>query len=78
MDHDFLFYASAVAACVSLVGAYLNAKKNLYSFIIWSVANIFWVIYDLSVGAYFQAALFVCYLSMNIYGFYCWKVKDTK
>ncbi|MDR1560913.1 MAG: nicotinamide mononucleotide transporter family protein [Holosporaceae bacterium] len=78
MSHDFLFYASAVAACVSLTGAFFNARRKWYSFVIWALANVFWVIYDLSVGAYFQAALFGCYLSMNVYGLYCWKFKKIE
>lgn len=62
-------------ACISLTGAFLNARQKWYSFLVWMVANIFWIIYDLYNGCYAQAALFMAYLSMNVYGLYCWKVK---
>lgn len=78
MNANFMFWASSIAACVSLTGACLNAHKKWYSFVVWACANIFWLIYDLSVGAYFQSALFGAYLSMNVYGLYCWKFKKNK
>ena len=62
-------------ACVSLTGAFLNARRKWYSFLVWMAANISWVIYDIYKGCYPQAALFTAYLSMNIYGLYCWKFK---
>ena len=73
MQFDFMFWASSVAACISLTGAYLNANKKWYSFVVWAAANLFWLVYDFSVGAYFQSALFATYLAMNVYGLYCWK-----
>ena len=42
------------------------------------ISNILWIIYDLYNGCYAQAALFVAYLSMNVYGLYCWKVQKPK
>lgn len=75
---DFLFYASAIAAIFSLSGAFLNARKKWYSFVIWALANIFWVVYDFSIGAYFQSLLFTSYLFMNLYGLYCWKFKKIE
>ena len=75
MNGDFLFWASSVVACMSLTGAFLNANKKWYSFVVWAIANLFWVVYDFTVGAYFQSALFLAYLSMNAYGLYQWKYK---
>jgi len=62
-------------ACVSLTGAFLNARRKWYSFFVWMVANVSWIIYDVYNGCYAQAALFFAYLSMNMYGIYCWKFK---
>ena len=42
------------------------------------ISNILWIICDLYNGCYAQAALFVAYLSMNVYGLYCWKVQKPK
>ena len=57
-----------VTACISLTGAFLNARQKWYSFLVWMVANVSWIIYDLYNGCYAQAALFFAYLAMNIYG----------
>lgn len=63
-------------ACISLTGAFFNARQKWYSFLVWMVANVFWIIYDLYNGCYAQAALFTAYLSMNVYGLYCWKFRN--
>ncbi len=65
-------------ACISLTGAFLNARQKWYSFLVWMIANISWIIYDVYNGCYAQAALFCAYLAMNVYGLYCWKFKSTK
>lgn len=75
---DPMFQASLGAAIFSLTGAFLNARKKWYSFAVWAAANMFWLVYDFRIGAYFQSLLFTCYLFMNVYGFYCWKMKDLK
>lgn len=64
-------------ACVSLTGAFLNARQKWYSFLVWMLANMSWIVYDIYKGCYPQAALFGAYLSMNIYGLYCWKFKSS-
>lgn len=74
---DAMFFASSIAALFSLSGAFLNARQKWYSFLVWGVANMFWLVYDFVIGAYFQSALFACYLFTNIYGLYCWKFKNT-
>ena len=65
-------------ACISLTGAFLNARQKWCSFLVWMIANISWIIYDLYNGCYAQAALFFAYLAMNIYGLYCWKFKTKE
>lgn len=67
-----------VTAGISLTGAFFNANRKWYSFLIWMVANISWVTYDVFNKCYSQAALFSAYLLMNIYGLYCWKIKKSK
>ena len=65
-----------VTACISLTGAFLNARQKWYSFVVWMIANVSWIVYDVFNGCYAQAALFCAYLAMNIYGLYCWKFKN--
>ena len=65
-------------ACISLTGAFLNARQKWYSFVVWMVANVSWIMYDIFNGCYAQAALFCAYLAMNVYGLYCWKFKSPR
>ena len=60
MDSVAIYYATWLLAVVSLVGTYLNIKKQKACFIIWGVTNALWVLYDFSIGAIAQAALMLC------------------
>lgn len=61
----------------SLIGSYLITKRRVEGFYFWSVSNIGWVAVDLRAGVPAQAALFVMYLGMSIYGAWEWKRKQT-
>lgn len=60
-----------VAMIVSVVGLYLNAKKNIACWYILAVANIFWVVYfwDTDTAA---TLTWFAYFVFNFYGFYQW------
>jgi len=77
MDSVAIYYATWLLAVVSLIGTYLNIKKQKACFIIWGVTNALWVLYDTSIGAYAQAALMLCYFVLAVHGFYEWR-KGTK
>lgn len=77
MDSVAIYYATWLLAVVSLVGTYLNIKKQKICFVIWGVTNALWVLYDFSMGAIAQAALMLCYFVLAVHGFYEWK-KGTK
>jgi hypothetical protein len=77
MDSVAIYYATWLLAIVSLVGTYLNIKKQKVCFVIWGVTNALWVLYDTSIGAYAQAALMLSYFVLAVHGFYEWK-KGTK
>lgn len=74
---SFIEILGSITACISLTGAFLNANRKWYSFLVWMTANISWIIYDIYKEAYSQAGLFSAYLLMNIYGLYCWKFKKN-
>ncbi|CAG0983435.1 hypothetical protein ANRL4_02018 [Anaerolineae bacterium] len=77
MNSVAIYYATWVLAIVSLVGTYLNIKKQKMCFVIWGVTNALWVLYDFSIGAIAQAALMLCYFVLAVHGFYEWR-KGTK
>jgi len=59
----------------SIIGVYLNIKKNKLCFIIWSMTNFAWMIIDFKAGLYSQSLLFALYFILAIYGLYEWRKK---
>ena len=64
---------SWIVTAASLVGTVLNIKKNKACFIIWTVTNAFWAVYDFWIGAYAQAALFATYFCLALWGMWEWR-----
>lgn len=64
-----------VLAGLSLIGVWLNIKKRSECFGIWLITNSAWMIYDFSISAYAQSALFFVYTVLAIYGLYEWRKK---
>jgi hypothetical protein len=59
----------------SLIGVVANIKKKRWCFGVWLFTNSAWMIYDLALGAYPQAALFGVYVVLAVYGLWEWRVK---
>ncbi len=64
-----------IVTTLSIIGVILNIKKIRACFFIWAVTNSLWSIYDFSIGAYAQSALFLVYTVLAIWGIYEWKKK---
>lgn len=62
-------------AALSIIGTVLNIKKNRASFVIWMVTNSCWAIYDFSIGAYAQGAVFLVYFYLAVWGVIEWAEK---
>ncbi|MBE9532012.1 MAG: nicotinamide mononucleotide transporter [Proteobacteria bacterium] len=62
-----------VLTAMSLVGVWYNIKKNPLCFYIWIVANVGWIYVDIKAGLMGQAALFVIYSALSVYGIYAWR-----
>jgi len=58
---------------LALVGVVLNIKKNRLCFIVWLFTNSAWCIYDYSIGAYAQSALFAVYTCLAVWGLIEWR-----
>lgn len=58
----------------SLVGVVANIKKKWWCFAIWLFTNSVWMVYDYTIGAYAQSALFAVYVVLAVYGIYEWRV----
>ena len=56
----------------ALVGVWLNIRKHVASFWIWSVTNATWAYVDWAHGIYPQAALQAVYFVLSLYGIWKW------
>lgn len=63
---------SAILVILSLIGTFLNVKKNPWGFVFWLVSNTFWVVYDCMMGLYSQAFLFLVYDIFAAWGLWSW------
>lgn len=57
---------------LSIIGVVANIKKLKWCFVLWLFTNSAWCIYDYSIGAYAQSALFFVYVLLAIWGIYEW------
>jgi nicotinamide riboside transporter PnuC len=62
---------------LSLIGYYLNAKKNKWCFIIWVICSVGWISVSVLNHEWALTANFSMYLCFEIYGFIQWN-KDEK
>jgi nicotinamide riboside transporter PnuC len=60
-----------IATSLSLTGIYLNARKKIACWPIWSVANVFWIIHLW--GDWASVSLWLFYTCFNVYGYFSWK-----
>ena len=59
-------------AFASLLGVWLNIKRNVACFYIWTATNGIWAVADATHGLLPQAALQLAYLALAIYGIVKW------
>jgi nicotinamide riboside transporter PnuC len=62
-----------IITIASLTGVIANIYKKQWCFIIWSITNSFWCIYDYTKGAYSQSILFFVYLLLALWGLWKWR-----
>ncbi|MGQ9813486.1 MAG: nicotinamide mononucleotide transporter [Dissulfurimicrobium sp.] len=59
-------------ASLSILGAILNIKKRRSGFAVYTFTNIGWVFVDTYYGIYAQAALFLIFTALSIWGWVEW------
>ena len=64
-----------IVTFASIVGTMLNIRKMRACFFIWLVTNSLWMIYDIWINNYPQAALFAVYVALAVWGIYSWRRK---
>jgi hypothetical protein len=71
-------YAWIIAA-VSVIGTAANVLKKRWCFYIWLCTNSFWFVYDMRISCYSQAAIYIAYFGLAVWGLITWKpIKNLK
>lgn len=65
-----------IMTAISMFGSYLNSVKSIYCFYVWIIANILWIIYDVSIKLYSRAALDILQTILCVYGIINWRQCD--
>jgi hypothetical protein len=65
-----------LVSLAALVGVWLNVRKQVACFYIWSVTNAVWTYADWIHGLHAQAALQAAYFALSIWGIVRWR-KET-
>jgi len=58
---------------LSILGTWLNIKKQSHCWLVWSVANVGWIVSFGLKGMTAEATLFFVYLGLSIYGWFQWR-----
>jgi nicotinamide riboside transporter PnuC len=66
-----------IATVLGIAGSVLNVKKHYSCFIVWEIANVLLIIYNLHITEYAQALLFAVYAVITGWGLISW-IKDKK
>jgi len=61
---------------LSLSGNYLVIRKSVWGWVVWGLADVVWLIYNLYKGLHAQAFLFTVYTIICIYGVYKWNKRS--
>ena len=72
-----MFDYTWIIAVVSIIGTIANVYQKRWCFIIWTITNGFWAMYDLRLGLYSQATIYIVYLVLAIWGLLKWS-KENK
>ena len=57
---------------LSLLGCWFNIQKSVAGWIIWSFANVGWILSFTAKGMMAESTLFAVYLGLSIYGTIKW------
>ena len=66
-----------LVTAASLVGTVANVRRQRWCFHVWTATNAAWVVYDVALAAWPQAALMLCYFGLSVWGVFAWK-KEAK
>ena len=72
-----MFDYTWIIAVASIIGTVANIYQKRWCFIIWAITNSAWFVYNLRLGLYSQATIYIVYLILAIWGLIKWS-KENK
>lgn len=69
MTIDFITYFFAI---INVIGTVLNIKMSYWSFVLWTLCNVFWLIYDFITMQYARIITDTVNLVTSVWGMIEW------
>lgn len=73
---SFIELLGWICSGLSAVGSILNIFKNKICFVIWTMANIGFIYYDIEQKLYEQLTVWIVFIACNIYGYWKWSKEE--
>lgn len=70
---EYFLVFNWIILVLAIYGAYLNSKKDIKGFYLWTVTNLYLLSWNFLIGEYFQSVLFSVYLLITVNGIRNWK-----
>lgn len=67
-----------IFSLMTIFGAVLNAKGNKWGFIVWIIANICWIIFNIITNTISQIPAWIVLTIISAYGFYKWSRMEVQ
>ena len=61
-----------LVSLAALLGVWLNLRRHVACFYIWSVTNSVWAVLDWTRGLHAQATLMTVYFALSLWGIWKW------
>jgi hypothetical protein len=65
-------YVPWILSGMSIIGAVLNVLYLPICFVIWTVASLAWIWYNVRMGTWAQVPMWVVFTATNVWGYYMW------
>lgn len=63
-------------SCISIIGAVMNAKKIKWGFVLWTIANVLWIVFNVYTQTYSQIPIWIVFSIICVWGFITWSKEE--
>lgn len=61
-----------IVTIAAVVGNVLNIYRSRWCFVVWALTNVCFFTHNVMIGEYAQAALFMVYFGLSVWGWVAW------